>query len=174
MATSKVTRYNRLVLIVSIVIPIVVGFLFRDRYITGVDFSFLPPIYATINGITAITLIAALIAIKKGKRTLHEQLMKLALGLSACFLVMYVLYHISSETTTHGGEGIIKTIYLLLLASHIILSMVIVPLVLYTYVRAITGRFPLHKKLARITYPIWLYVAITGVIVYLMIAPYYE
>jgi len=174
MASNKVAQYNRLVLIVSILIPIVVGVLFRDRYITDVDFSFLPPVYATINGITAIVLISALFAIKKGNQLLHERLMKLALVLSATFLVMYVLYHISSEATVYGGEGWIKSLYLFILASHIILSMVIVPLVLYTYVRALTGRFELHRKLARITFPIWLYVAITGVIVYLMIAPYYE
>lgn len=173
MQENKVKQYNRLVLIVSIVIPLVVGVLFRDQYITGVDFSFLPPIYATTNGLTAVMLILALRAIKQKKVQLHERFMKVALALSAIFLVLYVLYHISSEATPYGGEGALKYVYYFILISHVLLSMVILPFVLYTYVRAITGRIEMHRKLAKITFPLWLYVAVSGVVVYLMIAPYY-
>lgn len=173
MQENKVKQYNHVVLIVSIVIPLVVGVLFRDQYITGVDFSFLPPIYATTNGLTAIMLILALVAIKQKKIKLHERFMKIAIALSGLFLVMYVLYHIASEATTYGGEGTMKYVYYFILISHVFLSMGILPFVLYTYVRAITGRIEMHRKLAKITFPLWLYVAISGVVVYLMIAPYY-
>src|SRR5690606_27020425 len=129
--------------------------------------------YASINGVTALILIVAVWAIKNGKRKLHERLMKTCIGLSASFLVMYVLYHMTSETTNSGGSGFMKGFYLTILSSHILLSIAIIPLVLFTYVRALNQRFDKHRKLARITFPIWLYVAITGVMVYVMISPYY-
>jgi len=135
--------------------------------------SFLPPIYATINGITAVVLFTAVWAIKNGKQQLHENLMKFAISLSVAFLVMYVAYHMTSESTKFGGEGAIKYVYYFILITHIALSVIIIPFVLFTYVRALSKSFERHKKLARITYPMWLYVAVTGVIVYLMISPYY-
>lgn len=165
--------YNRLILILSIVIPVVVAILFSVR-IPGVErMGFLPPIYATINGLTAIILIAAVIAIKNKKQKVHETLMKTAIGLSVLFLLMYVLYHMTSDSTPFGGEGAIKYIYYFILISHILLSIGIIPLVLITYVKAITKKFDQHRKIARITFPIWLYVAVSGVVVYFMISPYY-
>lgn len=170
-------KYNKLILAVSIIIPTVVAILFgvklKDFGFNVEPFSFLPPIYATINGITAVVLIIAVIAIKNGNRVLHERLMKIAIGLSIVFLAMYVAYHMSADSTKFGGEGIIRYVYFALLISHIILSIAIIPLVLITYVRALAQRFDRHRKIAKITFPIWLYVATTGVIVYLMIAPYY-
>jgi putative membrane protein len=170
-------KYNTFIVIISIVIPVVVAILFgvklKDFGYDVEPLSFLPPIYATTNGITALVLIAAVIAIKNGKRKLHETLMKIAIGLSVLFLVMYVAYHMTADSTPFGGEGIIRYVYFFLLISHIILSIIIIPLVLITYVRALAQRFDAHKKIAKITFPIWLYVAVTGVIVYLMIAPYY-
>jgi putative membrane protein len=135
--------------------------------------SFLPPIYATINGITAVVLVAAVLAIKKGNRKVHERLMTFAIALSLAFLVMYVAYHMTSDSTKFGGEGWIRFVYFFILISHILLSIAVIPLVLFTYVRALAAKFDQHKKLAKITFPIWLYVAVTGVVVYLMIAPYY-
>ncbi len=170
-------KYNTLIVIVSIVIPVVVAILFgvklKDFGYDVEPLSFLPPIYATTNGITAVVLVIAVLAIKNGKRKLHETLMKIAIGLSVLFLVMYVAYHMTADSTPFGGEGIIRYVYFFLLISHIILSIIIIPLVLITYVRALAQRFDAHKKIAKITFPIWLYVAVTGVIVYLMIAPYY-
>jgi putative membrane protein len=119
-------------------------------------------------------LVFALIAIKQGKIELHKKLMTSCLVFSASFLVLYVIYHITSDSTKYGGEGTIKIIYLFILITHILLSIAIIPLVLFTYVRALAAKFDKHKKLARITWPIWFYVAITGVIVYLMISPYYS
>ena len=178
MKTQSVEKkYNTFIVIVSIVRPVVVAILFgvklKDFGYDVEPLSFLPPIYATTNGITALVLIAAVIAIKNGKRKLHETLMKIAIGLSVLFLVMYVAYHMTADSTPFGGEGIIRYVYFFLLISHIILSIIIIPLVLITYVRALAQRFDAHKKIAKITFPIWLYVAVTGVIVYLMIAPYY-
>ena len=170
-------KYNTLIVFVSVLIPIVVAILFtvklKDFGFDVEPLSFLPPIYATINGITAVVLVAAVLAIKKGNRKVHERLMTFAVALSLAFLVMYVAYHMTSDSTKFGGEGWIKYVYFFILISHILLSIAVIPLVLFTYVRALAAKFDQHKKLAKITFPIWLYVAVTGVVVYLMIAPYY-
>ncbi|MCV9932730.1 DUF420 domain-containing protein [Flavobacterium sp. LS1R47] len=170
-------KYNKYIVLVSIVIPVVVAILFgvklKDFGYNVEPLTFLPPIYATINGITALVLIIAVMAIKKGNRKLHERLMTTAIALSLVFLVMYIAYHMTSDSTKFGGEGAIRYVYFFILISHILLSIAIVPLVLITYVRAIAKNFENHRKIARVTFPLWLYVAITGVIVYLMISPYY-
>lgn len=169
------TKYNKWITILSIAIPLAVAALFGVSFKRlGLDvepFTFLPPIYATINGLTAVILIVAVIAIKNGKRTLHENLMKTAIACSIAFLLMYVAYHMSSESTKYLGDY--KFLYFFILVSHIVLSIAIIPLVLITYIKALAKRFDKHKKIAKITFPIWLYVAVTGVIVYLMISPYY-
>ncbi len=166
-------KYNIWIWVLSIIIPIAVAILFTVK-IPGVErMGFLPPIYATINAITAALLVLAVIMIKRGKRNAHELFMKSAITLSVIFLVLYVIYHMTSDSTPFGGEGTIRSIYFFLLISHIILSIVVIPFVLITYVRAISGNFKMHKKIARITFPLWLYVAVTGVIVYFMISPYY-
>jgi len=170
-------KYNKWIVLLSIAIPIAVAVLFKvklkDFGFDVTPLSFLPPIYATVNGITAILLVAAVMAIKSGNRKRHELLMKLAIGCSVAFLVMYVAYHMTAESTKYGGEGILKYVYFFILITHIFLSIAIIPLVLITYVRALASKFDKHKKIAKITFPIWLYVAVTGVIVYLMISPYY-
>jgi len=166
-------KYKYLIIVVSVLIPVVVAILFRIRLEGVQPLTFLPPIYAAINGYTTIILLIALWAIKNRKITLHEQLMKTAIGLSLAFLVMYVAYHLTSEPTPFGGDGWIKTVYYVILISHILLSISIIPLVLISYVRAISQQFTLHRKIARITFPIWLYITVTGVIIYLMISPYY-
>ena len=165
--------YRKLIITLSIIIPIVIAILFRVQ-IKGFDFTFLPPIYAAINGITAVLLVMSLLAIKNKRRVLHERIMKLCIGLSSSFLVMYVLYHMTTESTAFGGEGLIRYAYFIILISHILLSIVIIPLVLFTFSRALSGNFERHKALARFTFPVWLYVAVTGVIIYVMISPYYK
>jgi len=178
MNTPIEQKYNKWIITLSIAIPLVVALLFGvNLRKLGYDvkpLSFLPPIYATINGLTAIVLVIAVVAIKNGKRKLHENLMKFAILLSVLFLGMYVAYHMTSDSTKFGGEGAIKYIYYFILITHICLSVIIIPFVLVTYVRALAQRFDKHKKIAKITFPMWLYVAVTGVIVYLMIAPYYS
>lgn len=170
---ARERKFNRLITAVSIVVPLVVALLFRVKIPNVEPLSFLPPIYASINGLTALLLLVAVWAIKNGKRQLHQNLMTTCIGLSLLFLVMYIAYHMTSDSTTFGGEGTVKYIYYFILITHIILSIVIIPLVLKTYARAYLKKFEAHRKLARITFPIWLYVAITGVVVYVMISPYY-
>ena len=170
---SNTKKYNVWIWILSIVIPLAVAALFSVK-IPGVErLGFLPPIYATINGMTAILLVIGVFQIRKGNKKMHERLMKTAIIFSVLFLVMYVAYHMTSDSTPFGGEGFIKYVYYFILLTHILLSIIVIPFVLITYVRAISGQFYMHRKIARITYPLWLYVAVSGVIVYLMISPYY-
>ncbi len=170
-------KYKKIITALSIVIPIAVAALFginlRELGFDVEPLKFLPPIYATINGITAVLLIAAVVAIKKGNKRLHEQLNSLAIACSLLFLLMYIAYHMTSDSTAFGGEGTIKYVYYFILFTHIVLSIIVIPFVLITYMKAKLGKFPEHKKVAKKTFPIWLYVAVTGVIVYLMISPYY-
>ena len=166
-------KYNKLIVVLSVVIPIVVAALFGIKIPNVEPLSFLPPIYATINGLTAVILVIAFIAIKNKKIVLHENLMTTAIWCSALFLIMYVAYHMTSYSTKFGGEGAVKYIYYFILLTHIALSIAVIPFVLITYVRAITNNIKKHKKIAKITFPLWLYVAVTGVIVYIMISPYY-
>ncbi len=184
--TDNIKKYKRLTVIISIVLPIAVALLFSVK-IEGVDLTFLPSIYATINGLTAIVLIAAYIAIKKKKKKLHQNLINTAVIFSLAFLVMYIAYHATSDSTiygdlNHNGEleedesillGSMKYVYYGILISHIILSIIITPFVCFTYLKGWLGDYEGHKKLTRITFPLWLYVAISGVVVYLMISPYY-
>ena len=170
---TQKNKFTPYIWLISIVIPVVVAILFTVRIPNVASLSFLPPIYATVNGITAVILLLALKAIKSKNIKLHQNLMKTAIALSLAFLLMYVAYHMTSDSTPYGGEGFIRYVYFFILISHIILSIGIIPMVLFTYVRAFTKQFEDHKKIARYTFPIWLYVAVTGVIVYFMISPYY-
>ena len=170
---EKVKKYTPWVWTLSIAIPVVVAILFLIKIPNVEPLTFLPPVYAFINAITAVFLTIAYVAIKRKKIILHERLMKISIVLSVIFLVMYVAYHMTSDPTPYGGEGIIRSVYYFILISHVLLSIGIIPLVLVTYVRAISKLFADHKKIARYTFPIWMYIAVTGVIVYLMISPYY-
>lgn len=179
------------IIIISLIIPIAVAVLFsvklKDFNIEVEPLSFLPPIYAAINGITALLLVMGVMAIKNGNRKVHERFMTMAIACSVIFLVMYIAYHLTADSTVFGdvdgnrildakeklNAGATRYVYLFILLTHILLSIVIIPLVLITYVRALAARFDKHKKIAKITFPLWLYVAVTGVVVYLMISPYY-
>ena len=191
--TSKKYSVSKLKLwtnIISIFIPLAVALLFtikwdQDQLIllqevillenlpTAKPLTFLPPIYACINGLTAFLLIVALIAIKNKRISLHESMMKTAISCSVVFLLMYIAYHITSDPTPYRGVGPQKFIYYFILITHIFLSVAVIPLVLYSYIRAYLTDYEAHKKIVKYAYPIWLYVAITGVVVYLMISPYY-
>ena len=174
---SQEKKYKRIITILSIVIPLAVAALFgvnlRKLGFNVEPLTFLPPIYASINGLTAILLIAAVIAIKKGNKKLHEQLNTTAIACSLLFLLMYIAYHMTSDSTKFGGEGVIRYVYYFILISHIVLSVIVIPFVLLTYMKAKLSDFPAHKKIAKKTFPLWLYVAVTGVVVYVMISPYY-
>ncbi len=184
-------KFRGAIIAVSILIPVAVAILFsvklKDFGIQVEPLSFLPPIYASINGVTALLLIMGVIAIKNGNRKVHKRMMTTAIACSLVFLIMYVAYHMTADSTVFGdvnhdglldttektNAGSMRLIYLFILLTHIALSIAIIPLVLFTYVRALAERFDKHKKLAKITFPLWLYVAVTGVVVYLLISPYY-
>ncbi len=170
MAGSK--KYNRIIIILSVVIPLSVAGLFGVKLDLELP-VFLPPVYASINAITGIVLITAFWAIKNKRIELHQKLMKSAIVLSALFLILYVLYHMTSNSTSYGGDGTVKYVYFFILISHILLSIIVIPFVLITFVRGLTNDIERHKKIARLTFPLWLYVTISGVVVYLMISPYY-
>lgn len=161
---------KKIIIALSIAIPVVVAVLFGVK-IEGIDLTFLPKIYASINGLTAIFLLLALVAIKMNKKELHKRLIQTCLGLSLAFLGLYVAYHMTSDTTEYLGE--FGFLYYPVLISHILLSILVIPLVLFTYLFALEGNFAKHKKWTRISWPLWFYVAISGVVVYLMISPYY-
>ena len=166
--------YNTFIIVVSILIPIIVAILARVRIPDVDSLDILPPIYAAINGATALLLVVAVMQIKRGNKRNHQILMKINILLSLLFLIMYIAYHITSDMAIYGGEGISRSIYYFILVSHIILSGILVPLVLFTYKYAALDQYAKHRKLAKITFPIWFYVAITGVVVYFMISPYYN
>ncbi len=178
--TKESSRSSKIFIIVaSIAIPLLVSLLYLLPEPSNVSpelrntLNNLPRFNAIINGSTFFILIAALLAIKNKKVGLHKALMTTALILSALFLLSYVAFHLTTPSTKFGGEGAIKTVYLVILLSHILLSAIVVPLVLISYVRGLSQKYDKHRKIARITLPIWLYVALTGVLVYLMISPYY-
>ena len=168
---AKLKRVKILIYTLSIVIPMVVVILFNADKVEGVDLSFLPPFYASINALTAIVLVSALIAIKRKNRTLHQKLIQFAFILSALFLASYVAYHLTHDSTSYDGNA--RMVYFFILVSHILLSIVVIPIVLFTYLFAWEGNYVRHKKWTRFAWPIWMYVAVTGVIVYWMISPYY-
>ena len=165
---------KKLIIVLSIVVPVLVAILYLlpKNFTVGEEVYYLPMLNAFLNGTTSVLLVAGFIAIKNGKKETHKRIMLTALVLSVLFLLSYVKYHALTESTPFGGEGTIKTIYLFILLTHIVLAIVIVPLVLISFIRALSSKFDKHKKIARITLPLWLYVTVTGVVVYLMISPY--
>lgn len=135
----------------------------------GADLSFLPAVNAGLNTLAATLLVAGWIAIRRGERVAHRYLMVSAFAASALFLVSYVIYHYAHGDTRYGGEGILRTVYLVILVSHVLLSMAVVPMALSAFWFAYRRRFATHKKITRVLAPIWLYVSITGVVIFLML-----
>jgi putative membrane protein len=161
-------------IIVSIAVLGLVLLMRRVKLDLGVDLSFLPPVHAFLNTLTAITLMYSFNAIKNGRVEQHRNANFFALGLSTVFLLCYVAYHFTTPETRFGGEGTIKVVYLILLLTHIVAAAVIFPFILFTFIRALTNQIDKHKKMARWVYWVWLYVALTGPICYLMLKPYYQ
>lgn len=141
---------------------------------TGFDVHLFAKANAIINSVVALLLVIALIAVKNNKYVLHKKIMIAAMLLSILFLVSYICHHLLAGETKFGGEGTIKMIYYIILLTHIPLAGIILPFILFTAYRGLIGEYPRHKKLARITWPVWFYVAVTGVIVYVLISPYYN
>lgn len=191
MTTNKALekRLNRHAWILTGVVLILVGMMRRVKIPLpeGFSFDFLPPLYSTFNAITALVLIVALVLIKQKKVEAHKKAMLVAVGFSIMFLLGYVLYHFTTPETIFGdinGDKILdeaealavgstRTVYLIILATHIVLAAAIFPFILFTLIRAFTNQYDRHKKMARWVFPLWLYVAVTGPILYFMLMPYY-
>ncbi len=169
--------FKRIFIVILVLIPLMVTlfiFLPKSDVDTIKPWIFTLPFYnAIINSLTAILLIAGFYCIKTGKVTLHKVCMISAFILGSLFLIFYVIYHSNAESTKFGGDGLIKIIYFILLISHILLAFFVAPLVLFSIYFAVTQKIELHKKIVKFTFPVWLYVSISGIVVYLMISPYY-
>lgn len=188
--TAKENRHLTIISILSVVIPVAVAVLLFSPAKLQVEsdwIGFLPHLNAAINTFTAIALMAALVFIKNKQIKYHEAAMYVAFALGAVFLISYVVYHASAASTVFGdinrngildenealAIGSMRSVYLMILLSHIVLAAVVVPFVLLALYFALTGKYGRHRKIVKFAYPIWLYVSITGVVVYLMISPYY-
>ena len=167
-------KLNKIAWLLSAVVFILVVSMRRIHIDTAIDFTWLPAFYSTLNAIVSILLIAALYAIKRSRAMLHRKLMTSAMLLSALFLLAYVVYHITTPETKFCGVGPIRMVYFFLLITHIILAAAILPFILFTYIRAYTNQFQKHIKLARWVFPLWLYVAVSGPVLFLMLSPCYN
>ncbi len=171
--TLLAKKLNRVAYVLSALILLVVVFMREIKIDTSIDFSFLPPFHASLNALTAVILIYAVIKVKQGQISLHQKAMITAMVTSALFLLSYVVYHLTTEETRFGGDGIIKVTYLFLLLTHVVLAAVSLPFIMFTFIRGYTGQVERHRKMAKWVFPIWLYVAVTGPICYLLLRPYY-
>lgn len=168
---------STLIIIISIAVPSLVAVLFfvsPPEIQHNLNLSFFPKFHAVLNSLTALCLVLGVYYIKNKKIKIHRAFMLSAFALSAIFLISYVTYHSLSTPTPYGGDGFMKYVYYFILFTHIILAALILPLILFTFSKALNNKIAEHRKLARWTFPLWLYVAITGVLVYLMISPYYS
>lgn len=166
---------NLLIIVLSVVVFAAVVLLSRIELKVNLGFNphLFAEINAVINGTVSVLLVAALIAARSKKFKLHQNIMLVAIVLSTLFLVSYICHHLFTGDTKFGGEGSIRYIYFTILITHILLAGIILPFILYTAYRALTADYKKHRKLAKITWPVWLYVSVTGVVVYLLISPYY-
>lgn len=174
--STKQRNFTPLIVILTIAINAIIGIIyFMPTYntLTDVDLTILPFLNAVFNSFTFVFLVAALVSIKQKNITLHKRFILAAFATTTLFLISYLTYHSLTESTPFGGEGLIKYVYYFVLLSHILLSAVIVPLALITVTRGFNMQVEKHRKIARWTMPLWLYVSLTGVIVYIMISPYY-
>jgi putative membrane protein len=169
----RASKMNRLAYVLTIAVLGLVLLMRRVKIPTDIDFSFLPPLHAILNTGTFIALLLALYFVKNKNIRAHRNAIYVAGVLSAIFLLGYVLYHFTTVETTYGGDGVLKIIYYFVLISHILLAAVSFPFILLTFIRGFNFQIEEHRKMAKFTYPLWLYVSITGPIVYLMLKPYY-
>lgn len=165
------------IFIIAVSVIVFVAVVVLGRVKLNVELGFDEHIFAKINTVinstVSVLLLAGLLAIKNQKYILHKRIMLSAMVLSCLFLASYICHHLFAGETKFGGEGTIRYIYFFILGTHILLAAVILPFILFTAYRALIGEWPQHKKLAKLTWPVWFYVAITGVVVYFMISPYY-
>lgn len=177
LSLPKDKKYDLLINIIAVAIPVVVAILLNPR-IPKVDLGawtkILPHLNAVINSLTTCTLLAGLYFIKQKNVAMHRRMMSLSFLLGSVFLVSYVLYHLTNESTPFGGQGTVRSVYYFLLVSHIVLSVGVVWFVLRAIYFSLSGQIARHKQVVKWAFPIWLYVSTTGVIVYLLVSPYYK
>ena len=166
-------KLNIAATIVSLIVLALVAGMRKIKFNTEIDFTWLPPFYSFLNAFTAITLLFALYYVKQKRITAHRRAIYLAMGMSVMFLLSYVLYHTTTPETRFCQEGSIRYVYFFLLITHIVLAAVILPFILFTFIKAYTGQIERHRKMAKWVFPLWLYVAATGPILYLMLRPCY-
>jgi putative membrane protein len=168
-------KANVLIIIFSVIVFVAVVFLSRIKLEVELPFNvhLFAKINAVINSMVSFLLLVGLLAVKRGNYMLHKKVMITAMVLSFLFLVSYICHHLFSDSTSYGGDGFVKGVYYFILITHIILAAIILPFILFTSYRALIAEWPGHRKLAKITWPIWFYVSVTGVVVYWMISPYY-
>jgi putative membrane protein len=164
-------QLNKYAIIVSAAVLILVASMRKIHIDLGIDFSFLPAIYSATNALVAVFLVRALLFIKQKRIAEHKQMVTIALSLSAAFLLMYVLYHVTTSEIKYCGEGAIRTLYFAILITHVVLAAVSFPFILFTFIRGFTMQVERHKAMAKYVFWVWLYVSVTGPIVYLMLRP---
>jgi putative membrane protein len=167
-------KLNKIAWVITAAVLLLVVMMRKIKIETSIDFSFLPAVYSSLNAVTAVILMAGLYLIKQKKVELHRKAMSLSVLTSLLFLLGYVLYHMTTPETKYGGEGAMRYVYFFLLITHVVLAAVIFPFILFTFIRAYTGFFDRHRQMARWVYWVWLYVALTGPVLYFMISPYYQ
>ena len=176
LAPGDYTHYKIIIGTLGVVVPLLVAvlFTFPDVFrVPGAQVKFLPAVNAVLNSLTALCLLAGYYFIRTKQVLRHRAMMGTAFALGGLFLLSYVTYHSQVPSTHFGGVGAARSIYFGLLLTHISLAVVTVGLVLFTLYFALTGQYTKHKAIARWTFPVWLYVSVTGVVVYFMISPYY-
>lgn len=167
-------KLNVYAYVISAAVLALVGVMRRVKIDLGIEFSFLPPVHAVLNTLAAISLVAAVLYIKKGNVEMHRKSIYAAMTFSFLFLLCYVLYHFTTEETKYCGEGTMRSIYFFILITHIVLAGLSLPFILLTFIKGYAGLVQEHKKMTKWVYPIWLYVAVTGPICYLLLAPCYK
>jgi putative membrane protein len=174
-ARVREKKLNRWAWAVSLIVFLMVMLMRQYKIETAFDFSFLPPLYSFLNTITFFLLIFGYVTIRMRRDMIwHRKIMTTAIVTSACFLLGYMVYHFTSEETSFCRQGLIRPIYFFILISHIILAALILPFILFTYIRAVTGQFARHKAIAKWVFPVWLYVSLSGPVVYLLLKPCYS
>ncbi len=188
---EKAKKLNRWAVVLTIVVLVLIGLMRRPEFKIelpeGINLGFLPLFHSTMNVLTAITLLIALYFVKQKDIKNHQKAIYVAIGFSVLFLLSYVIYHFTSTEVLFGDAngdkivdaaelaqvGTMRTVYLIILLTHIVLAAIIFPFILLTFIRAYTGQIEKHRKMARWVFPIWLYVAVSGPVCYLMLKPYY-
>jgi len=166
-------KLNKVAWVLTVAVLLLVVMMRRIHIDTDIDFTFLPAVYSTLNALTAIVLMFALYFIKQKNVAAHRKSIYLAMTFSALFLLGYVVYHFTTPETKFCQEGNIRMVYFFLLITHIVLAALILPFILFTFIRAYTGQIEKHRKMAKWVFPLWFYVAVTGPILYLMLQPCY-